>query len=427
MDEDLKPILEIAGAIIPAVASLAGNDKTGAFANDIVGLLKEITQEDDAANIKAKVEGDPAVEAALQTQLAEMANKKAELENQALEEQREQDLEAFQKELDAKEDAHKHEINLVREAIKNTNKARDYSRNAAVSERWWISGINPLLSVLIVLSFLGFVWAIAYVPIGGQGSFSASTNPPTVAGETGTSGDPSSLSEEDTAEGENQPGNNRDVFLVGFGALATAFATVIGFHFGSSSDSKRKTQLQRLYGTRGVVTGGKAPSSPPRKPHPSELETAVETGQATHPFEAFWMKNLAHIEHFNWKELLFKGASNARYKSNTDPDKSLYPNVVPLVNVLEKIRKELNAPVQLISVYRSPAYNRDVGGASASRHKEFDAADFKVLGASAGTSQRWYEVAKKLRDRGEFAGGIGVYRTFVHIDTRGENADWDNR
>jgi hypothetical protein len=33
-------------------------------------------------------------------------------------------------------------------------------------------------------------------------------------------------------------------------------------------------------------------------------------------------------------------------------------------------------------------------------------------------------VARNLRDRGLFKGGIGGYWNFTHIDSRGENMDW---
>ena len=34
------------------------------------------------------------------------------------------------------------------------------------------------------------------------------------------------------------------------------------------------------------------------------------------------------------------------------------------------------------------------------------------------------EALKLWRDQGRFQGGIGLYPTFVHVDTRGTNADW---
>jgi len=33
-------------------------------------------------------------------------------------------------------------------------------------------------------------------------------------------------------------------------------------------------------------------------------------------------------------------------------------------------------------------------------------------------------VARGLRSRGHFRGGVGRYSSFTHIDTRGRNVDW---
>jgi len=32
--------------------------------------------------------------------------------------------------------------------------------------------------------------------------------------------------------------------------------------------------------------------------------------------------------------------------------------------------------------------------------------------------------AKKMREEGLFRGGLGLYKTFIHLDTRGRNATW---
>jgi uncharacterized protein YcbK (DUF882 family) len=91
--------------------------------------------------------------------------------------------------------------------------------------------------------------------------------------------------------------------------------------------------------------------------------------------------------------------------------------------VLDRIRAEIGHPIVLTSVYRSPEYNATLkGAAKASQHTQFRAADFMVPGH--GGAADWHKVAKKLRDGGLFSGGIGKYKTFVHVDTRGVNADW---
>jgi len=149
---------------------------------------------------------------------------------------------------------------------------------------------------------------------------------------------------------------------------------------------------------------------------------------AGHPFEAFWNATFnggADVPNFTWSELLYKGASHAGAPSgskNVDPPLDKYQNVVTLVRVLQRIRSHFNAPVNLLSVFRGPDYNAHVGGARDSRHKVFDAADFHVVGA--GSPGDWADFAKTLRSAGEFEGGVGIYNSFVHIDTRGTRANW---
>lgn len=193
--------------------------------------------------------------------------------------------------------------------------------------------------------------------------------------------------------------------------------------------------LLRELANRGVLTLTSAqfadlePDTPdgPTPATPAEPTNRDTDAPPSHPFEAFWQANLSHIQHFSWKELLYKGGSNAVHRNNTDPPPHLYANVAPLVNALEAIRNALGARINLTSVYRSPAYNKSVGGVADSRHMHFNAADFQLPDAGNGTTQDWANTAKQLRADGVFNGGIGIYNTFVHIDTRGTPANWDER
>jgi len=68
------------------------------------------------------------------------------------------------------------------------------------------------------------------------------------------------------------------------------------------------------------------------------------------------------------------------------------------------------------------AYNAAIDGAAAkSFHMRFQALDISVEGK---TPKQVFAVLKKWRDAGKFRGGLGLYRTFVHIDTRGSDATW---
>ena len=40
------------------------------------------------------------------------------------------------------------------------------------------------------------------------------------------------------------------------------------------------------------------------------------------------------------------------------------------------------------------------------------------------TTRKAYDMAVKLRQEGFFRGGIGLYPTFIHLDTRGYTATW---
>lgn len=106
---------------------------------------------------------------------------------------------------------------------------------------------------------------------------------------------------------------------------------------------------------------------------------------------------------------------------NTFPPKSKWKNMVATIKLVDRLRADIGMPIRLTSSYRSKAYNDNCGGAPKSLHKEFNAIDLQVDGLKPSYV---YARLKKYRDAGEFEGGIGKYNTFVHIDTRGTNADW---
>lgn len=141
-------------------------------------------------------------------------------------------------------------------------------------------------------------------------------------------------------------------------------------------------------------------------------------------FKAFFARALPNVTAFSAEEFLVKGGAHARNGLNTDPPEHLWPNIVPTVRVLQELRDRLGKPIILHSVYRSPAYNRAIGGASQSVHMSFGAADFHVVDPNSGPAD-WAATLRAMRAAGVFKGGIGAYDTFVHVDTRGTNADFD--
>jgi len=131
------------------------------------------------------------------------------------------------------------------------------------------------------------------------------------------------------------------------------------------------------------------------------------------------MLDKAGVKHFTAEELFFRGASDATICLNTDPPQSLWKNIIPTVVAADEAREKLGKPIRILSAYRSPAYNRRIGGAKASQHMRFCALDL-------GTEQpaKLYKILLEMRRDGKFKGGLGLYRTFVHVDTRGVNANW---
>ena len=127
------------------------------------------------------------------------------------------------------------------------------------------------------------------------------------------------------------------------------------------------------------------------------------------------------LKHFTPWELLKPTNNSNRGVKNSPPPRELWDNIVPTIKVVDELRHRLGVPITINSSYRSPAYNRAVGGARASQHLRFNALDIRSAKASP------LKIAKelrKMRAEGKFKGGIGLYRTFVHIDTRGKNKNW---
>lgn len=103
----------------------------------------------------------------------------------------------------------------------------------------------------------------------------------------------------------------------------------------------------------------------------------------------------------------------------------IYIRILPqLVSLLEVLRKRLGGkPVHVISGYRTPGYNRDIGGSLHSPHVDGLACDICVPHVPL---LHLWEVADELvADHG----GVGYCpeRNFVHIDLRGTRVRWARR
>lgn len=153
--------------------------------------------------------------------------------------------------------------------------------------------------------------------------------------------------------------------------------------------------------------------------------------------KAYWAYQLEkYIDSMGLK--YFKGSEFSQYwykeRSGVDnypPPQEKWSNIVPTLVVLDRFREEMGESVKITSSYRAPNYNSAIGGEDKSQHMEFCAIDFKCI---KGEPNEWANLIKSYRGQVfhnpatntpfTFSGGIGVYNTFVHIDTRGYDANW---
>ena len=90
-----------------------------------------------------------------------------------------------------------------------------------------------------------------------------------------------------------------------------------------------------------------------------------------------------------------------------------------LVTVLQKIRTHFGKAVTINSAFRTAAHNKKVGGAAHSQHLYGMAADIVVKGIKP------KDVAAYAETLLPNTGGIGIYSTFTHVDTRKTKSRWN--
>jgi uncharacterized protein YcbK (DUF882 family) len=120
-------------------------------------------------------------------------------------------------------------------------------------------------------------------------------------------------------------------------------------------------------------------------------------------------------EHFDLEEF--------NCKDGTPVPTEWIPRVKELCQNLEVLREYLGGnPVSIVSGYRTLSYNKKCGGALKSQHMEARASDIRVSGY---TPEQVATAIKKLISLGKMKqGGVGLYGTFTHYDTRGTAARW---
>jgi len=137
-----------------------------------------------------------------------------------------------------------------------------------------------------------------------------------------------------------------------------------------------------------------------------------------------WVESLG-LKHFQPHEVRFLGnshyASGKAQGKNGLPPKALRSRLEPVLRAADEARERLGCTIIILSAYRTPIYNKAIGGAMYSRHMSCDALD---LAAPKVPAAKLHSVLIQLRKEGYFTGGIGKYPDFTHIDNRGTNVNF---
>ena len=133
----------------------------------------------------------------------------------------------------------------------------------------------------------------------------------------------------------------------------------------------------------------------------------------------FLKSNKKLTDHFFLYEAACKDGSSY-------PRKWIKDRAIPLALDLETIREALGGkPLLINSWYRTPEYNKKVGGELLSFHTQGSAVDLWAKGFS---SDSLFKIVlsliegKKIKD-----GGVGLYQWGVHYDHGPGGRRWDKR
>jgi len=107
---------------------------------------------------------------------------------------------------------------------------------------------------------------------------------------------------------------------------------------------------------------------------------------------------------------------------NMLPPRQWWSRMGYTLRVIDRVSSEMRTPVkEIVSAYRTPAYNARCGGA---KRQSWHQANIAVDVQFDTSARNVTSAARSLRDRGLFKGGVGSYSSFTHIDTRGQNVNW---
>ncbi|NES84894.1 MAG: tetratricopeptide repeat protein [Moorea sp. SIO2B7] len=134
------------------------------------------------------------------------------------------------------------------------------------------------------------------------------------------------------------------------------------------------------------------------------------------PNDSSWLQNtIIPGGSLTWDEA-------TKYGERIPRELSIYDNITKMAVELEKIKREVfpDKAIIIISWYRDPITNQQIGGARYSRHLQGDGVDIRVSGITP------EEVYKILDEYWGNKGGLGdgSKRGFIHLDLRVHRVRW---
>ena len=128
------------------------------------------------------------------------------------------------------------------------------------------------------------------------------------------------------------------------------------------------------------------------------------------------------VIYFQPEELLELGEHHRRgQEQNELPPDQLLPNLAKVALIADTLRAHCGYALTVISAYRTPDYNAAIGGDPNSFHMRGSALDLSPV--AAGRALDLGKKAKALWNSQGQRWGLGVYSTFVHVDT-GPGRTW---
>ena len=124
--------------------------------------------------------------------------------------------------------------------------------------------------------------------------------------------------------------------------------------------------------------------------------------------------------HLSWAELACRDGTP--FPEEWKVSRAL--ELAELAAAFERVRYLWGGPLLVSSGYRSPEWNRRIGGARRSQHVEGRALDLSPpRNSPQGNLVRLRGIVLEAREQG-YLQGVGIYNGFVHIDIRARRATW---